>query len=188
MNENTSAPFPLGGGSVTLATRRGQPVLIRHILPSDDALLVDLFERMSPETRRLRFMSQRREVPADEVWREAARLSHIDPLVQAALIGVVGEEGRPRAVGVARLALEAPRADSAEFAIVIRDDYQGAGLGTMLFDLLIQVALVRGLRRLDAVALAENVGLARLIRKTGLPYTTRTSYGEMRVSILLHEA
>jgi RimJ/RimL family protein N-acetyltransferase len=171
-------PFPLGHGSVTTTTKRGRDVLIRHILPADAALLVDLFHQLSAETRRLRFFAPRADVPDEVIWREAEQGANINPQVEAALIATVREAQQERAAGVARMVRTIGAPPTAEVAIVIRDDYQGEGLGLVLFDLLVQVALVRGLQRLQAVSLAENIGMRQLIRKTGLPFTSETLRGE----------
>jgi hypothetical protein len=48
-------PFPFGFGSVTMPTRRERTVKIRHVEPADAGLLVDLFNRLSPTSRRMRF-------------------------------------------------------------------------------------------------------------------------------------
>jgi GNAT superfamily N-acetyltransferase len=185
MSDSESLPFPVGHGSVTITTRDRRAVRIRHIAPEDAALLVDLYEQLSPETRRLRFFAPKPDLPDEVLWREAVRLSAIDPLVQAALIGTVQEAGRERAIGVARLVRDAADPTTAEVAIVVRDDYQGQGIGKTLFDLLIQVAMVRGLKRLRAIALAENRAAQRLVRSLGLPVTSSTLRGETTMIISL---
>jgi RimJ/RimL family protein N-acetyltransferase len=187
MTGDASLPFPLGHGSVTVTSRRGRAVHIRHIAAEDAARLVDLFNHLSPETRRMRFFSPRIDTPDDVLWPEAMRLADINPLVEAALIATVLEDGQEHAVGVARLIREAEGAPQAEVAIVLRDDYQGEGLGTTLFDLLVQVALVRGLKRLWAVSLAENVAFHRLVRNSGLPFTSQTLRGETTTTITLSD-
>ncbi len=181
-------PFPLGHGSVTMTTGRGRDVRIRHIAPADAALLVDLFHQLSAETRRLRFFVPRSDVPTEVIWREAERDANINPQVEVALIATVSEAEQECAVGVARMVRDAGDPATAEVAIVVRDDYQGEGLGAVLFDLLVQVALVRGLGRLRAVSLAENMGMRRLIRKTGLPFSSETRYGETTTTIELSDA
>lgn len=185
--QNPETPFPLGIGSITVHTRRGRAVIIRNIVPDDDDLLVDLYQHLSPETRRLRFLSMPPDLPDEVIWREAVRLSHINPLTAAALIALAQEGDQQRAIGVARLACDPDKTNTAEFAIVLRDDYQREGLGTRLFDLLMQVAMVRGLKYVRGIALAENQAVARLVQKSGLPYRSHTSYGEMTINITLFE-
>ena len=187
MTTAESLPFPLGHGSVAITTRRRRDVHIRHIVPEDAALLIDLFNRLSSETRRLRFFTPKPDLPDEILWPKAVSLSNINPLVQAALIGTVQEMGHEHAVGVARMVRDADDPTTAEVAIVARDDYQGEGLGTVLFDLLIQVAMVRGLKRLRAISLAENKAVHRLVRNTGLPITSQTLRGETTMIISLGE-
>jgi acetyltransferase len=179
--------FPVGAGAVEVATRRGRAVRIRHIRPEDDVLLVDLYHRLSPETRRLRFFTSS-EMPDTILAEQAFRFSHIDPRNAAALAATVGAaSGQEAIIGVARLARDADDPTTAELAIVIQDDYQREGLGTVLLDLLIQVALVRGFRRLRAVSLAENEGVQRLVHNTGLPVASHTIRGETTQIITLRE-
>lgn len=190
MSTADSPPFPLGHGSVTITTRRGRAVHIRHIVADDATLLIDLFIRLSPETRRLRFFAPKPDVPHETLWPQAMKLSNIDPLVQAALIateppGAAASSAPEPALGVARLVRDADDATTAEVAIVVRDDYQGEGLGTVLFDLLIQVGMVRGLKRLRAVSLAENEAVHQLVRNTGLPFASQTLRGETTMIITL---
>lgn len=179
--------IPMGQGSTTIVSRRGRSVAVRHIRADDDALLVDLFHQLSEDTRRLRFFSPLPDLPDTIIWREAHRLSDINPLQAAALIATVEEEGRERAIGVARMAIDPNDPTTAEPAIVIRDDYQGEGIGGALFDLLVQVAMVRGLKRLRALSLSENEAVHRMFRRLGLPTESHASRGEMTTVITLSE-
>lgn len=181
----TSQPAHTAPGGVTVMTRHGRVVRVRHIRPSDDILLVDLFQRLSVVTRRMRFMTMREAVAPDELRRTSRRLAAIDQRHEAALVASVDEQGTERIVGVARLVAMPETPHTAEFALVIRDDYQREGLGRELLDLLIQVALVRGIRRLVGLALLENVGIQRLVRSLGLPVALRSSRGETTMTLTL---
>ena len=173
-----SASFPLGTGSVHICTKHGREVLIRHIQPTDDHYLIDLFEHLSEETRRFRFFVPLTRVPMSYVAREAHTLAAIDTMRQAALIALTADQDSEEAIGVTRLSIDQEQPGTAEFAIVLRDDYQRDGIGTVLLDLLVQVAMVRGLKRLRAVSLAENEGIHHLISHLGLPVKNDTRKGE----------
>ena len=170
---------------VKFTTQLGRDVLFRHMRPSDDRLLVDLYRQLSQETRRLRFLMLMPDLPDEVLLPAALRLATIDPEVSAALIATVEEDGQERAVAVAQLICDGAGAATAEAGLVVRDDYQREGLGSALFDLLVQVAMARGLEGLWGVSLADNAGMHRLIQKVGLPYTSRTSQGETTVLIEL---
>src|SRR5215208_6121897 len=78
------------------------------------------------------------------------------PQRHAALVATIKERGEERAVAVAELAHDPGDPAVAEFAVVVRDDYQHEGLGTMITQLLIQLATLRGVPSLHASVLAEN--------------------------------
>lgn len=177
-------PYPLGHGQVGVTTRTGKQVRIRHIVPSDAPLIVDINHRFSPRTKWLRFFSSVG-IPEERLWDEAKRLSDIDPAIQAALMGTIEEDGEERAVAIARMIRDEALADTAEVAIVVRDDFQREGIGRVIFDLLVQIALVQGLKRLYAITMPENLGMQRLARGVGLPVKVKIQDGEMRITIFL---
>jgi RimJ/RimL family protein N-acetyltransferase len=180
-------PYPLGHGRVGVTTRHDHDVCIRHIVARDAELLVDLFHNLSERTKWLRFFSPVG-IPEERLWDEATRLSDIDPRIQAALIGTIQQDGREHAVAVARMIRDTPLSDSAEVAIVVRDDFQREGIGRTIFDLLVQVALVQEIKRLYAITLPENLGMQRLARGVGLPVSVRIQEGEMTITIFLQES
>lgn len=178
MVEDETRPFAHGRASLLVATRSGRTVCVRHLDAADDALLVELYGRLSPETRRLRFMTVPHDVPPELLWREAHRLSDLDPHLAAAIVATVPEGGQERAVAVCRLARDDEDPHTAEMAIVVRDDFQGDGLGRLMLDLIIQLAMVGGVSRIRAVSFAENEALHRLVSRVGLPVHTTTLRGE----------
>jgi acetyltransferase len=185
-NRVAGVPYPLGHGKIGVTTRSGQQVCIRHIVARDAVLLVDLFHNLSEQTKWLRFFSPVG-IPEERLWDEATRLSDIDPRIQAALIGTIERDGRQQAVAVARMIRDTPLADTAEVAIVVRDDFQREGIGRTIFDLLVQVALVQEIKQLYAITLPENLGMQRLARGVGLPVRVRIQDGEMTITIYLQD-
>ncbi len=169
---------PHGFGASHGATRSGRPLTIRHLTFGDAPLLAELLGSLSPESRYLRFFTARG-IPDEQLWSEAVRLTDLDPRMHAALIATTDDDGREWAVAEARLIRDEDDPSQAEVAILVRDDWQSEGIGTTLFDLLIQVGLVQGLHRVYAIALSENRGMRRLVQKLGLPYTTRSDGSEM---------
>ena len=168
--------------SSSYVTRDGRQVHIRPITPADAPLLVDLYYRMSDETRRLRFHSMRQNVPLEEIEQEAKQLSDLDPAHQAALVATITEENKERIVAVARLARSTDTAE-AESAIVVRDDYQGQGLGTYMLKLLVQVARSMNIERLTAWVMAGNLHMLHIVQKSGLDVQAETRYGETCISV-----
>lgn len=179
-------PYPLGHGQVGLTTRSGVQVKIRHIEPDDAPLFVALFHKLSERTRWLRFFSSVG-IPEERLWDEAEELSEVEPLLEVALIATIDVDEAEEAIGIAELIREAPLSDAAEVAILIRDDFQREGIGRVIFDLLVQVALVQGIKRLYAITMPENLGMQKLARGVGWSTTSRTQHGETVITMHLQE-
>lgn len=180
------APFqPNMEASVTLRTRDGREVRVRHMRRTDAELLTRMFYRLSLETRYRRFFVPLNDVDEARVRQEAARLATIDPERETALIAVVDEEGREEAVAVARFARLQEHEAACEASIVIRDDYQGVGIGRQLFDLLVQTAMARGFRHMILLTHADNAGMIALVQGLGMPYEGRFSSGLYEIDLQL---
>ncbi|GAB4444032.1 MAG: GNAT family N-acetyltransferase [Chloroflexi bacterium OHK40] len=179
--------YPNHATEVALTARDGRRVRVRHMRREDAALLERMFYRLSSETRYRRFFVPLDNIEEERVHREARRLAQIDPARETALIAVVDEQGQEEAVAVARYTCLAERADSCEASLVIRDDYQGVGLGRQLFDLLVQVALAHGLRHMILLTHADNVPMIAIVQGLGMPYKGRFSAGLYEIDLQLTE-
>ena len=149
-----------------LTTRvAGVRVLVRPILASDKGGLRLGMARLSPVSRRHRFFSARAELDDELV----AYLTEVDYRSHFAWAAVaVDLPGRP-IIAVARYIVgEQPK--TAEFAIAVGDDYQGQGLGTLLYQLLTIVARSNGIEQFSASVLAENVPMRRLLTSAGAKF------------------
>ena len=135
----------------------GTEVALRPIRPEDESALTALYERLSPQTSYQRFFTVMRRLPPD--W--AHILANVDYDRRMA-ITAIGPDGE--LIGVARYAYD-ERAQEAEIAIVIEDRWQGRGLGKRLLGELVGYAEGRGIRRLRAYVLGDNVRMLKLIRR-----------------------
>lgn len=143
--------------------RDGRRVHLRPIRPDDADLLVEANERLSPASRHFRWFTSRPHLSSEM----AGYLAEVDFRSRFAIAATVVEDGVERIVAVTRFDL-APDEAVAEFALTVRDDYQGAGLGTLLWHRLVELARARGVRRLTAVVLAGNQRMIDLLRKQGV--------------------
>ncbi len=78
----------------------------------------------------------------------------------------MGEKGHPETLGVVRTSTK-PDNSEAEFAILIRSDLKGTGLGSMLFHKIIRYTKIRGTHWLVGQTLFENKAMQGLSRKFG---------------------
>src|SRR5260370_27914372 len=81
------------------------------------------------------------------------------------MVAAIREEATERIVAVGRFDVVSP--DAAEFALVVRDDYQGIGLGTALFRCLADIATRRDIGVLTGIVLPENTVMLHLAERQG---------------------
>jgi RimJ/RimL family protein N-acetyltransferase len=135
-------------------------VRIRAIRPHDKPELAAALAALSPESQHARFLSAK---PAFSEA-ELRYLTEVDGWDHVALVASPVED--PEAiVGVARFVRDHAQPDTAEFAIVVDDAWQGLGLGSALSEALVGRALVRGVRRFTATTLADNHAVHRVIAR-----------------------
>ncbi|HYB88181.1 MAG TPA: GNAT family protein [Streptosporangiaceae bacterium] len=138
--------------------RDGSKVVIRQVQPADAPLLADGFARLSPQSRRMRFLARKDQLSAAEL-RYFTDIDHHDHEALAALDPAGG-----RGVGIARYVRDAGDAHAAEIAVTIVDDWQGRGLGTELLTRLSARARSEGIHRFTALVADDNRAMAGLLR------------------------
>jgi acetyltransferase len=140
--------------------RDGTRLVLRPVRPEDEPILQDLAAQMNPEDLRLRFFTPIKGLPHPL----AARLSQIDYDREMALVARLAENGM--ALGVARFSAD-PDNRRAEFAVALRSDWKGRGLGFLLMTRLIAIARERGIAEIIGDVLHENEPMLSLARALG---------------------
>jgi acetyltransferase len=170
-------PYPVElCGTVTL--RDGTPVEVRPIEPTDAPRLQEMIRRTDPNDIRMRFLHMMKELP-DKL---AARLSQIDYAREMAFVAVGEADGG--IVGVSRLVGDANN-ERAEYAVMVRSDWKGRGLGYALMGRLIEHARERGLKELFGEVLAENHAMLEMCR--GLGFSIESNPDDRQISnVRLH--
>ncbi len=159
----------------------GETLLLRPIRPEDEAQHRAFVEQLSNEDLRLRFFSSRRELPRSEL----ARLTQIDYAREMAFIAVRRlADGSAQTLGVARAVCD-PDNIEAEFAVVVRSDLHGLGLGHLLMEKLIRYLRSRGTQRMLGHVLSENRAMRELADGLGLRLTEQGG-GEMDFVLALN--
>jgi ribosomal protein S18 acetylase RimI-like enzyme len=130
---------------------------MRPVRPDDEDRFVRLWPRLSPETVYRRFHAPLHTLPRPFV----RRLVQVDHDLREAVVAEVGGE----VVGVARYDRLPDDPATAEFAVVVEDDWQGVGLGRQLLTELMALATARGVRTLTATVQADNDRMLGLLRR-----------------------
>lgn len=141
--------------------RDGSGVLIRQVHRQDVPLLREGFLRLSTESRRLRFLSDKTHLTEAEL-RYFTEIDHHDHEAIGAL-----DEATGRGLGIARYIRSAEEPTEAEVAVTVVDDWQHRGLGTELLRRLNGRAEEEGVLTFTALVDVENEAVVGLMRNLG---------------------
>jgi len=154
-------------------SKDGAQLLLRPLRVTDEAKLTDLFYSLSDDTIYRRWMTARKRMPHRDV------LYYLDvdyDSNMAIILETCPEDREPEMIGVARYHLD--RATNlAEVAFVVRDAWQGKGLGTQLLRQITRIARDKGLVGFTASVLATNRGMLHVFHRAGLDIQSTLSDG-----------
>ena len=151
------APYPKELETVA-SLRDGTVLGLRPLRPEDEPLLHDLAAHMSHEDLRLRFFT-----PVQGLTHAvAARLSQLDYDRELALLA----ECHGTALGVVHFFAD-PDNLRAEYAIAVRSDWKGRGMGFLLMTHVIGIARQRGVGELVGEVMRENEPMLQMCRELG---------------------
>jgi acetyltransferase len=137
-----------------------QSVIVRPVRPDDEPLFHKFFQKVSHEDLRLRFFAPVKEFGHAFI----ARLTQIDYARAMAFIAL--DETTGEMLGAVRLHADA-NYETAEYAVLIRSDLKGRGLGWKLMELMISYARSEGLEQITGQVLRENVMMLRMCSELG---------------------
>ncbi|MCP3927961.1 MAG: bifunctional acetate--CoA ligase family protein/GNAT family N-acetyltransferase [Bacteroidetes bacterium] len=140
----------------------GQEIVLRPIRPEDEPMEEEMFNQLSKETQYFRFFGFIPQVTHDML----TRYTQIDYDREIAIIAEVEESGETKMAGVVRLVADGTN-ETAEFAIVVADPWQGNGLGNKFTDYIIEIAKQRGIKKIYANVLKANKIMVYMFEKRG---------------------
>ncbi len=159
----------------------GQPLLIRPIRPEDETTLGDLISSLDAEDSRMRFFGTMRSLPRSQL----ARFTQIDYDREMALVAIVrDDDGAERSLGEVRVVAD-PDNRVADFAIVVRSDIKGKGLGRRLLTSIIDYSRSRGTAELRGETMSGNLRMQHLARDLGFELTTGADLGTIALRLRL---
>lgn len=153
------APSPHGE---MVRTQDGRELTLRAIEPGDVAAMQRCFTRLSPEDIRRRFLHAMSELPAPM----AQRLCRIDPTLETAYVLMDESEHPAEMRGVGRIYVD-EASDSAEFSVLVEQDWSRRGLGALLMQRLVDDCRRRQLAELWGYVLLENRPMLQLCKELG---------------------
>lgn len=156
-------PYPIEWQG-ELTARNGQKIRVRPMRPEDEPAILEFLQHVSADDLRLRFFGPMK------VFTHAfiARLTQLD---YARAMAFVAFDDTGELVGVVRIHSDS-RYESGEYAILLRSDRKGLGLGWTLMQLLIDYARAEGLKHISGQVLRENTAMLQMCRELGFELAT----------------
>lgn len=160
----------------------GGTMRLRPIRPEDGEEHLRFFNALDPVDVRFRMFIHMRELQPSQL----ARMTQIDYDREMAFVAVrKREDGSDETLGVVR-AVADPDNVNAEFAIIIRSDLKGLGLGQMLMAKLIAYFRQRGTQAIVGESLSENHALIELTKNLGFEVHSQPGTGTVELRLSLH--
>ena len=143
-----------------LEVKDGWRVFVRPIRPEDEPLIHGFLRRVTPLDLRLRFFAPMKEFSHEFI----ARLTQLD--YARAMAFVAFDEVTNELLGVVRIHSDSIY-ESGEYAILLRSDLKGRGLGWALMQMIIEYAKSEGLKVISGDVLTENTVMLAMCRSLG---------------------
>jgi GNAT superfamily N-acetyltransferase/acyl CoA:acetate/3-ketoacid CoA transferase beta subunit len=143
-------------------TKKGLEIFLRAVKITDEHLLKDFFYSLSDDSMYRRFISTRTDMHHDRLQQFAV----IDYTREMVVLAMVTEGESEIIVGMGQYYIN-ERTYEAEVALVVRDEYQGRGIGAELLSYLAYLAKKSGLHGFTAEVLMDNKPMLKLFQEMG---------------------
>jgi len=155
----------------------GTRVLVRPLRPEDAALYPEFIAHVTPDDARLRFFAAVKELSDERI----SELTHLDYTRAMAFIAI--DEATAKMLGVVRLHFDEDR-KGGEYAVIVRSELKGHGLGWLLMRRMLDYARAIGLKRVHGQVLAENTTMLRMCTELGFHIDDEPAAREIKVVTL----
>lgn len=156
----------------------GLAVRFRAIKPSDEEQMRRLFYRFSDEAVYYRYFSPIKTMPHSKMQKYV----NIDYSQVLSLVGLVGEPGKGHIIAEARFVKDQQR-PQADVAFVVDEKYQGFGIATYMYQMLVRLAKERGIHGFTADVLSSNKAMIKVFEKGGLAVEAKLEHGIYALTI-----
>lgn len=166
--------------SIKATLRDGEPINIRAISHKDKKLLLDGFHRLSPQSIKFRFLGLKKELTHDEL----VYLTEVDHEKHIALVATHYKDNIELIIGVGRfIEIEGNNlVRSAEIGLAVVDEHQNRGIGSLLFEHLKKIAILKGITQFEAYVLSDNCRMCDLFKHYGSNYICTREHDVVRIT------
>jgi acetyltransferase len=149
--------------TVTAAcTKDGKLFSVRSLSPQDAPLIEELFKSLSPRSIFFRFLRNWKSVPPEVI----TYFTKIDCEWNVAMVALEKNRSEERILGLCAI-LRKPGSERGEFAVVVRDEWQGRGVGVKLVVESLPAARDMGMKELWGIISPDNTTMIAMAHKMG---------------------
>ena len=167
---------------IRVILRDGHSLKVRPLTPDDKEKLKDLFYRLSPMTRYLRYGYMKTYIS----YKELDYFTNVSPPAMYAYAALTGEGSEEKIIAVGRWFLEED-GRTAEIAFLVEDTIQLKGIGTALLEQLAEAALLYKIKRFSARVLPENSRMLEVFEESGFKIRKCIHEGAYQIILDLEE-
>ncbi len=146
--------------------KNGTQVLLHPVKPEDENRFNEFLKSLSLESMRFRFFEIIKEMSHEML----TRYCNLDYDREIAVVAELNDGNKP-IIGAVRLILD-PGGKSGEFAVLVGDELQGLGLGSMLMDLLVEMGKDMRVDKIYGYVSVNNYKMLQLCKKKGFKVET----------------
>ncbi|MGO9567108.1 MAG: N-acetyltransferase family protein [Desulfomonilaceae bacterium] len=148
--------------TITAFTKTGRPILIRPLWSTDGRLIEELFKSLSPRSIFFRFHGNLKSVPPEVI----ACVMKLDCRTDVAMVALEHDESEGRILGLCGIRRQ-PESETGEFTAVVRDEWQGIGVGASLAETSLPIARDLGMKKIWGIISPENTTMIEMASKLG---------------------
>jgi len=160
----------------------GLRVRFRAIKPSDEEAMRRLFYRFSNQTVLRRFFYPISTMPHNKMQEYV----NVDYSHMMSVVALVRKSGQETIIAEARYVKDEQSAIG-DLAFVVDEKYQGIGIGSYLYEMLIRLAQDRGFKGFSAEVLQANQSMMKVFENGQFPVNARVEDGLLRLTIAFDE-
>jgi RimJ/RimL family protein N-acetyltransferase len=156
----------------------GMTIRFRAIKPSDEEEMRRLFYRFSDQAVYYRYFSPIKAMPHIKMQEYV----NVDYRYTMSIVAIIDDSGVEKIIAEGRYA-RSPNESYADTAFIVDENYQGKGIATYLFDLLVRTAREEGIAGFTADVLENNQAMLKVYQKGPFPVHTVLNKGVYKVTI-----
>ena len=156
----------------------GLTLRFRAIKPSDEDEMRRLFYRFSDQSVYYRYFSPIKTMP----HKKMQEYVNVDYRFTMSIVAIIDDSGVEKIIGESRY-VRSQMDSFADTAFIVDEHYQGRGIATYLFNLLIKAAREEGIPGFRADVLENNKAMLKVYEKAPFPVQTVLSSGVYKITI-----